>query len=548
MKQYTADFETTTNPEDCRVWLWGVADIESEEFFWGTRINDFIVYISLHPGVYYFHNLKFDGNFIIPFLLTHNFTHVKNKLSPLTFSTIISDNNVFYKISIMFENKTKIDILDSLKIINKSVADIAKAFKLPEPKGEIDYHLERDIDYQPNINEIDYIRRDCTIVAQGLKYFFNEGLTKMTQGSNAYSDFKNTLPGPFRKYFPVLEYDNEIRQAYKGGYCIAAPKYKGKEVGEGIVLDKNSMYPSHMFYDSLPYGRPKLFDGKYIPDEKYPLYIQMIKCQFELKEGYLPTIQIKNSRFGFNPVEYLTSSNDEEVTLCLTNLDLELLLKHYNVYNIEYLKGWKFKGSKGIFKTFIRKWYNIKQQATEEKNYPLREIAKVMLNSCYGKFGTNPVKGSKYPILGDDGIVKYIDDEPEITEPEYVAIAAFITAYSRHEIITLGQNNYDRLLYIDTDSLHLLGTEPPENIEIHDSKLGAWKKEMEFKRAKYIRAKTYIEDTGEELVIKCAGMPKNLHEKVTWENFDINLQLDGKLRHKNVKNGAVLVNTPFTLK
>ena len=33
IKSYTADFETTTNPDDLRVWAWGVSDIDKPNNF-----------------------------------------------------------------------------------------------------------------------------------------------------------------------------------------------------------------------------------------------------------------------------------------------------------------------------------------------------------------------------------------------------------------------------------------------------------------------------------------------------------------------------------
>ena len=49
---------------------------------------------------------------------------------------------------------------------------------------------------------------------------------------------------------------------------------------------------------------------------------------------------------------------------------------------------------------------NKKNQATIDKNYGLRTIAKLMLNSLYGKFALNPNVQGKYPVL-DNGIIKY---------------------------------------------------------------------------------------------------------------------------------------------
>ena len=133
------------------------------------------------------------------------------------------------------------------------------------------------------------------------------------------------------------------------------PDFKGKDIGEGIVLDVNSLYPSVMYYNPLPFGEGKYFKGKYQEDKLYNLYVQMFTCQFEIKEGYIPTIQLKNN-LSFVPTEYVKSSKGERITMCLTSLDLELFLDHYNVYNIEWHSGWKFMSTTGMFKDYIDKW------------------------------------------------------------------------------------------------------------------------------------------------------------------------------------------------
>ena len=61
-------------------------------------------------------------------------------------------------------------------------------------------------------------------------------------------------------------------------------------------------------------------------------------------------------------------------------------------------------------------------------------------------------------------------------------------------------------------------------------------------------AKTYIEKSKNELNIKCAGMPDNLKQYVTLENFNEGLKLEGKLLPKRVKGGVVLEATEFTMK
>lgn len=64
------------------------------------------------------------------------------------------------------------------------------------------------------------------------------------------------------------------------------------------------------------------FKGKYDEDKDYPLYVQMLEAQFELKENHLPTLQSKTSIYG--NLEYLEDSDDDIITLCLTNIDLDL--------------------------------------------------------------------------------------------------------------------------------------------------------------------------------------------------------------------------------
>lgn len=68
--RYVADFETTTDPEDCRVWAWGVGSPEDDGFFtWGKTIDDFFkwAFLQKNPTIF-FHNLKFDGEFLLHYL------------------------------------------------------------------------------------------------------------------------------------------------------------------------------------------------------------------------------------------------------------------------------------------------------------------------------------------------------------------------------------------------------------------------------------------------------------------------------------------------
>ena len=108
---YTADFETATWLEDeTFVWAYAICEIGNEDNIKiGNSLDDFMDFIEINKNSnYYFRNLKFDGEFVIHYLLTHGFTHIKNRKDKRdkTFSTLISDMGMFYTIDIFFKSGT----------------------------------------------------------------------------------------------------------------------------------------------------------------------------------------------------------------------------------------------------------------------------------------------------------------------------------------------------------------------------------------------------------------------------------------------------------
>lgn len=575
----TADFETTTI-EPTSVWAWGVCEIgKPDHFEYGEDIDDFMNYCRLSENsTFYFHNLKWDIQWIFIWLFEHGFRHVKDRkeLESKTFTTLISDKGQFYSVKVIFEKRGRYTnsttFLDSLKILPFKIKQIAKGFGLPFQKGEIDYTLHNDGHRGIAPDELDYLKRDVVIPAMALYTIFSEGLTKMTQGSNALFDYKRTVGDrQFEKWFPVPDYDRDVRQSYKGGYTYLNPKFKEVDIGEGIVFDVNSLYPWVMHDCPLPYGEGLYFQGEYETDELYPLYIQMFTCQFDLKPDHIPTLQVKDHMYSFIPTEYLESSGDEDVTLCMTSVDLKLFLEHYEVYNIEYHDGWKFKATTGLFTEYIDKWTEVKIRSKKEKNFAMYQLAKLMLNALYGKFALNPRVKSKYPYYSN-GLIKYMEGEEQFRDPLYIPVGTFVTAWARNKTIRSCQAVYDRFIYADTDSMHLIGLELPEGLEIDDAKLGYWKHESSFIRARYLRQKSYLEtelvddpdfeDLEEEDQQRCydldgrrvidkitvAGLPDQCYVYVNWDNFHTGTSYSGKLQQKAVVGGLILKNIDFSIK
>lgn len=74
MEWLTADFETITDPDDCRIWAWATCDIlDPEKLNFGNTMEGFIDFISKRKATVFFHNLKFDGDFILNYILKNGY-------------------------------------------------------------------------------------------------------------------------------------------------------------------------------------------------------------------------------------------------------------------------------------------------------------------------------------------------------------------------------------------------------------------------------------------------------------------------------------------
>ncbi len=549
-KAYTADFETTTDLDDCRVWAAATCEIGNPDHVErGTDIGWFLDWCSRHTGCdVYFHNLAFDGAFIMDRLETDGWTWVgsTDSLDVRHYTTVISDTNQVYCIELGYGRRRTVRIMDSLKIVPLSIAQMAKAYDLPILKGSIDYEAYREPGHELTDEEVAYLDNDVRIDAMVMERFLSQGLRKMTAGSNALSDYYAMMGGRrgFRRYFPALDAEEDafIRRAYRGGWTYADPRHVGQVVGRGMVFDVNSLYPSVMHGcegERLPYGDPVWFNGKPPVSDTYNLWVAQVTCSFRIRDGHLPCIQLKGN-FRFDQTEYLARS-DGEVTFTVTNVDWELMVAQYNIYDVRWHGGYMFRSASFLFRRYVDKWTEVKVRAAEEGNGGQRQIAKLMLNSLYGKFATRTTVYSRRPAMVD-GVLRYVDLEPTERESVYLPVGVFVTAWARRKTITAAQSVYDRFLYADTDSIHILGDEVPEGLDVDPYRLGAWKHESDFSEAKFLRAKCYVEhEVGrDELTVHVAGMPARCHGQVTIGNFEFGQVYVGKLYTHRVPGGIVL--------
>lgn len=553
---YVADFETRNSQKDVAngatsIWLWDICDIEEYKHTTGNSMQTFIDYLSkIAPATIYTHNLKFDGSFIIDYLLKNGYTYTAQKaVNSNEFSTLISAEGQFYNIKICLPTREKkrkrlIEFRDSSKKIAGSVRQIAISYGLPILKGEIEYTAERPDDYIATPDEIAYIHNDTEIVARVLNGQYAKNMQKLTSSGDAMFLYQQIVGKHFRDIFPILdlEIDDFIRESYRGGVCQVNEKFKEKIIRTPVYCyDVNSMYPAMMTSKPLPYGTPRYYTGQYKTDDNFPLFIQRLEVCCKLKKNFRPTVLMKATVFSLG--EYLIDTEGQMFELTLTSVDLALLFKHYEIYDIKFIDGYKFRASTCLFERYVKPLYKKKSETSGAE----KQTIKILLNSLYGKFAMNPRHRDKRPYLdAETNTVKYALNDVQITEPYYTAVASFITAWARETLFTAIQANIEYFVYCDTDSVHITRKQF-DGAVVDDKLLGAFKLEKIYTKSKYLAQKTYygIKDTGNDL--KIAGCPQEVKDTISFNEFNFGLVRDGKLRPKKVDGGTLLVNTPFTI-
>lgn len=562
---YVGDFETIRRGESMAVWLFDLCELETLTHFTVTDIPSGLE--LLHDGdTVYFHNIKFDGSYILDYLFRAGYKwkdssqQMQKKNGKRLMNFLITDMGIWFFGSIINERGEKIKFIDSYKKIPLSVREIAEAYKLPMSKGEIDYTFPRPEGYQPTPEEISYVQRDTEIVARALKIHFDEGLTELTSPSDAFRQLQRTVVDNYRKLGIMFMRNNPAveafcRKAYFGGISWVAPWIQEKEVGAGVVYDVNSLYPYVMSKYPYPVYYPTKMYG-FSETEGY-LWVAEFEVDVRKKLFALPTL-----RDGVTN-QWVESSYKGRVVI--TSVDYEMLMENYTG-SVEFITGYRWAHSDDLlFTDFVKYWGDRKQHDKGGK----RQIDKLMLNSSYGKFGLNPTKRRKRAYYHSfKRIVMYSDygepgpngeQGPPLVETKganNVAIAAFITSYARREL-NRGINQSEGFCYCDTDSVHLATYKDPITHEtvtpsfsgdVDPVRLGAWKKESTFIRAKYLRQKTYIEEQEPGVFeVKACGMPDTCKQLVNWENFRIGATFPGKLMPKVRPGGIELVESDFTI-
>lgn len=642
-RMFVGDFETTVKEntvlqDETEVWASGLAELYTDFSMIDNCIEDTYAFLMnelyYQNVIVYYHNLKFDGAFWVDFLMRKlgltiatykdgTGTHMcdKKDMENNSFTCAISEMGQWYNVVIKMHGRT-LEIRDSLKLIPCSVEQMGKAYATKHRKLTMDYISDkRRAGGEITEEEKRYLVNDLLVVKEVLQIMFSEGHNKLTIGSCCLSEYKQMISrDEYNDLFPdqtlaechlgnglYPNMDEYVRKSYKGGWCYLKRGKESTVIENGQTADVNSLYPSVMHSDSgnvYPRGNGHEWEGNFIPEQakkKNRFYFVRIRTKFNLKPGYLPTIQVKGN-YLYRPNEWLETSDvvdketgeytdkirysdgterDTALVLTLTGVDLELFLEHYDTRVFEILDGIWYYAETGFFDDYIDKYKKIKESEKGAK----RTIAKLYLNNLYGKMAASRDSSFKVPVLENkDEKLHFITIAEKEKMPGYIPVGSAVTSYARAFTIRAAQKNYEKFIYADTDSIHCqISNGPIEGITVHDSNFGCWKLESTWDKGFFVRQKTYMEHVVEEnqvqvekpyYDIKCAGMPKRCKqllnasitgdrsgiEKITpeendfmnvkrsMEDFTYGLVVPSKLMPRRVKGGIVLTPTTFCMK
>jgi hypothetical protein len=550
----------------------------------------------------YLHNFsKFDGYFLIRYL------SMLGVCNP-----IIHKGRIISCKFKLYENNYNVTFMDSMLLLPSSLRELGESFGLnkedcknyfPFKLNNINYKgIVPDFKYFTKISldeykkykeiynnkiwnfkeeSIKYCYLDCISLHKILSKFnllifkkFKLNATNyLTLPSLAFNLFRSKYLKKDSIHMLSGEIAENIRKSYTGG---AVDMYLTKSLDNKKIFayDVNSLYPFVMKECKFPIGSPTYFEGnilKTIPDA-FGFFYCKISVPSYINHPILRALPKNNNKPMFPTGDWEGMYFSEE----LNNA------KKYG-YTFEVLWGYTFE--KGyIFKDYVNDLYELR--LNYPKSDPMNHIAKLLLNSLYGRFGMEDSfintkiinkedylkfenqnkEGIKDIInLGNSYLVQYKDPSVELetaldngteTHNVNIAIASAVTAYARIHMSQFKNNNtLPRLFYTDTDSLYFDG--PLPDSFIHPTILGKLKLVGIYDLAVFLAPKVYALKNSLEEIIKIKGLNEEaiIKNKITTLTLDKLLVKDSLLpipqnkwfRHLD-KGSIDLLNQVYTLK
>jgi hypothetical protein len=383
-------------------------------------------------------------------------------------------------------------------------------------------------------------------------------------------------------YQMLGEVEQNIRQAYSGGAVdVYIPHNRigsatSNQFYKLFYYDVNSLYPTIMANTPMPIGRPVVFEGNIRAVESNAFGI--FYCNIESPQNINHPILQRRIK-GSGTVAGLGSWSG-----WINSNEMDNAMKYG--YQFEILKGYQFDRGY-IFKEYIDKMYNLRLEYS--KGHPMNLIAKLLMNSLYGKFGMR-VERTTVDILDLnvdkdkltlrkllDTVGESIQDHIQLGENKYlfvrntlsnifedeayhgtdvnIAIASTITAGARVHMSIFKNNPNFSLFYSDTDSIVINKELDTKFVGIE---LGKVKLEHVVKRGVFLAPKVYgLVDVNGVETIKIKGVTEEISSNIHFKDLeDLLVQDSSKVfnQHKwyksliqgNIKISDVLYNLKVT--
>lgn len=371
----------------------------------------------------------------------------------------------------------KLTFRDSLALLPFSLSKLTEAFGVEHKKQTFDYDKIEKVTKDLLL----YLESDCRGLYEVIEKFYSWELIKRAGGSytlasQALRVFRTYMDREIPSLSPRL--DSILRQGYYGGRTeIYRPIF---ERGTLNSYDVNSLFPFQMKEHEFPTA----FD--FATSKYYENRLGFYQCEVDAKESYLPCLGILfDKKYIFPNGKFKGLFTTAEINYARTC-----------GVRIRTRVGYLFKSGGKLFSSFIQDLYRIKEESREKAVD--RTIAKLLLNSCYGRFGMRTERES---LCIDDGktsgLQHYMDLEiggqliplmkqaVQIPTFSNVAISAYVTSYARIHMHRLMRPIESTIYYTDTDSIYTTSELPV------GTGIGELKKESTCSSAVFLLPKTY---------------------------------------------------------
>ena len=303
------------------------------------------------------------------------------------------------------------------------------------------------------------------------------------------------------KEIPIITEDTHLgkicREAYYGGWSeIYRPRSK-----KVYMYDINSQYPSLMRTKKYPIGKEVIWST----DKNLENYEGFVKAEVQVKRKYkniLPRRSISGMGGGNGTwIDWFTSE------------ELKYAKKYEEGIKIKVIEGYKFKRKERIFKTFVDKFYGIKQDLNTTKNK--RKLAKLILNTLVGYLGA---RRKYFAVELSEKEIVWAEKEHKKNKKRQlnIGLAAWTTALARIAISKYRLREETIGIMIDT----IFTEQELDKKEISDTKLGYWRLEKTLWEPIILNWNKYAYKTKEnEEKINWPIMNK-AEKKLTYKDFE----------------------------